>query len=159
MIGEMEVKAFDVPHDAIRNVGYTISTPDGIFSLITDIGTVTERIIEAIKGSNFLIFESNYDEEMLHSGPYPLELKNRISGELGHISNQVSAETIAQNYHPGLKFLAMCHLSAENNNPTLALKTMSDRLEQRGVRIGEDLKLVVLKRREVSPLFCLSYQQ
>lgn len=156
-IGEMEIKAFDVPHDAVRNVGYTITAPVGVFSLITDIGRVTPRVIEAIKESNYLIFESNYDEEMLLRGPYPIELKRRIAGDYGHISNQTSAQTIAQHYHSGLKFLAMCHLSGENNYPDLALHTMCTELMQAGVDLQKDLQVEVLKRREISPLFKLSF--
>lgn len=154
-VGEMEIRAFDVPHDAIRNVGFTITSPAGVFSLITDIGSVTPRITKAIRDSNFLIFESNYDEQMLQTGAYPLHLKKRITGEKGHISNQVSAETIAENYHSGLKFIALCHLSGENNIPDLALKTVSDRLLRSEISVDEDLKLALLKRREPSPLFKL----
>lgn len=152
-IGPMEITSFEVPHDATQNVGYTIRGPKGTFSLLTDVGIVTEDVERAIRESNFLVIESNYDEEMLRVGRYPLLLKQRILSSHGHLSNAESARTVVRNYHPGLKFVALCHLSGNNNTPEVAYVNMHSALRRAGVSVGSDLRLEVLERRVVSDEF------
>lgn len=158
-IRDMEILTFEVPHDACQNVGYSITTSAGVFSLITDIGHINEEIRAAVSRSNFLVFESNYDPEMLSGGNYPEFLKLRITGGEGHISNKDAANFIAENYHMELKFLALCHLSKHNNHPDLAYKTMENRLFNEGIRVGKDLQLHVLGRSTASPLFELEIEK
>lgn len=154
-LGAMEITSFEVPHDATQNVGYRITGPRGCFTLMTDVGEVTADVEAAIKGANYLVIESDYDEEMLRTGPYPMMLKERILGGNGHLSNREAACTVARNYHPDLRFLALCHLSGQNNNPTVARESMSNALLEIGVQPGRDLQLEVLQRRVISPLYKL----
>lgn len=154
-VGEMMIESFPVPHDASANVGYSISTEAGVFTIITDIGHITEEIEHAIRRSNFLVFESNYDEEMLWTGRYPQHLKERITNGRGHLSNRLSAETIARLYHANLRFLALCHLSGDNNTPDLALGNMDRVLTANGVDTKEKIKILVLRRGEISPRYVL----
>lgn len=154
-IGDMRIESFPVPHDATNNAGYSITTEAGVFTIITDIGHITEEIEQAVVRSNYLVFESNYDEEMLRTGRYPLHLRQRISGGHGHLSNRLSAETIARLYGKQLRFLALCHLSGDNNTPELALRTMSDALSARGIDTARELRLEVLRRGEISPRYLL----
>ena len=93
-----------------------------------------------------MILEANYDEEMLDMGPYPQYLKERIKGPNGHLCNKDTANFLAENIHEGLKFVGLCHLSKENNHPDLAYKTMEMYLRSKGIIIGKDLQLTVLKR-------------
>lgn len=154
-LGAMEITSFEVPHDATQNVGYRITGPHGCFTLMTDVGEVTAEVEAAIKGANYLVIESDYDEEMLRTGPYPMMLKERILGGNGHLSNREAACTVARNYHPDLRFLALCHLSGQNNNPSVARESMSNALLDIGVQPGRDLQLEVLQRRVISPLYKL----
>lgn len=154
--GDLEVSTFEVPHDACHTVGYSIQSPSGTFTLVTDVGHINDAIRKAVAQTNFLVFESNYDPEMLMGGSYPDFLKQRISGGTGHISNHAAADFIAGHYHPALKYLALCHLSKHNNHPELAYKTMETRLFNEGIRVGKDLQLHVLGRSTVSPLFDLT---
>lgn len=149
-IGQMEISSFEVPHDATQNVGYVVKGPTGTFTLLTDVGEVTPRVEQAIRDSNYLVIESNYDEEMLRTGKYPYILKQRILSSHGHLSNAVSADTVVRNLHPGLRFIALCHLSGNNNTPQVAYTNMANGLRRAGVEIGSDLRLEVLKRRIVS---------
>ena len=153
--GQMEITSFEVPHDATQNVGYRITGPRGCFTLMTDVGEVTVEVETAIREANYLVIESNYDEEMLRTGPYPMMLKRRILGGNGHLSNREAACTVTRNYHPDLRFLALCHLSGQNNNPSVARESMSNALCSTGVRPGQDLQLEVLQRRVISPLYKL----
>lgn len=154
-IGDMTIKSFRVPHDAHDNVGYSISSEAGVFTLITDIGHITDEIEEAIGRSNYLVFESNYDEDMLLNGKYPEHLKRRITGGSGHLSNRLAAETITRLYHPNLKVLMLCHLSGDNNSPEIAAQTMTKALMTRGIDLQKELSLYVLKRGEISPQYKL----
>ncbi len=157
-IGAMQIRSFEVPHDATQNVGYAIDTPQGRFTLITDIGEVTPTIITEIQSAKYLVFESNYDRELLQTGPYPYILKARISGGEGHISNEEAANTLAQHLTSTTKFLALCHLSGHNNRPDLALQTLQDTI--RNYKREEELltgtlQITILKRNECSPIFQL----
>ena len=66
------------------------------------------------------VIESNHDMEMLLRGPYPIELKNRISSEYGHLSNADCARLASHLYEHGTRNIMLAHLSEENNTPTLA---------------------------------------
>ncbi len=146
---------FKVPHDSRENYGYYISLRDFRFMLATDIGSLTEDIIKYARQSNYLVVEANYDEDMLMSGVYPEFLKKRVSSPLGHLSNKDTAELLCQAYHLDMKKVWLCHLSKENNNPELCLKTIEDRLFREGIRSGKDLEIMPLKRHTPSPLYIL----
>ena len=154
-IGEMSIRSFEVPHDSTQNVGYAVDTPVGRFTLVTDIGKVTETIIEEIKGANYLVFESNYDREMLLSGSYPYYLKERIVSGEGHISNHEASHILVQYLHKEVRFLALCHLSGENNSPELALETLRQKFREHYDWEADGLSLKVLKRGECSPIYQL----
>lgn len=154
-IGPLTVRSFEVPHDATQNVGYAIDTPHGRFTLITDIGEVTPTVLKEIGEARYLIFESNYDYDMLVKGPYPLHLKQRITSGTGHISNHHSAEVLAQYTTEETRFIALCHLSGENNSPELALQAHRTALQAR-IGAGTPPQLEVLRRGICSPIYILS---
>jgi hypothetical protein len=47
------------------------------YSLATDLGHICQTAAPYIKAANLLVFESNYDEEMLANGRYPHFLKKK----------------------------------------------------------------------------------
>ena len=140
------VRYFVVPHDATQTVGYVVRIPlteqsagtvasghsvEGAevagldchrFFIMTDAGRVTDEAIAFAKESETVVFESNYDVDMLMSGPYPHELKMRIMNGHGHLSNDECASAIRRFWHPGLRNLFLCHLSENNNTPRLAFE-------------------------------------
>ena len=61
---------------------------------------------------------------MLKNGPYPWYLKQRISGNKGHLSNAAACELIKDTASSGLRHLVLAHLSEENNDPSLAYDEM-----------------------------------
>lgn len=147
------ITCFEVPHDGTDNVGYCIEVGGKVFSFLTDLGHITPTAASYIQKTNYLILEANYDVEMLKMGPYPAYLKERIAGPNGHMCNEDTAIFLAENLHENLKFVALCHLSKENNHPELAYKTMEYILRSRGIIIGKDLQLTVLKRSTPSEIF------
>ena len=72
--------------------------------------------------------EANYDPQMLADGPYPWPLKQRIRGDGGHLSND-EAGALAGRAGAKLRWLALAHLSEQNNTPELAERTVRDRLD------------------------------
>ena len=86
-IGEIGVKPFSIPHDAADPVGYSFMCGDEKVAVATDIGELKKDLFEAIRGSKTVLLESNHDVNMLEIGKYPPQLKRRIRGKLGHLSN------------------------------------------------------------------------
>ncbi len=124
----IHVRSFPTPHDSKSSVGYRIEITgeDGsVFTVgyATDIGYVTKEIQKGLTGCDAVILESNHDPEMLLTGPYPKDLKRRISSRRGHLSNPECAEFAARLCALGTKGLMLAHLSMENNEPTLAYDT------------------------------------
>lgn len=122
-VGDLTVQAFRTPHDSRASVGYRISLsgeqPTAI-AYATDIGYVTPEILESLIGCESVVLESNHDPDMLMDGPYPYDLKLRIRGKKGHLSNEDCATLAAQLYANGTKNILLAHLSEQNNTPRLA---------------------------------------
>jgi len=160
--GSITVTPFRVPHDASDNVGYHIDFFGETFTFMTDIGAVTDSAIHYASLADHLIVESNYDLEMLLNGPYEEELKQRIRQGHGHLSNDQTAELIIKalartDKNRGIpKDVFLCHLSENNNTPTLALKTARNALDKALADIGQKdcrIRLNALPRRDSSQLF------
>ena len=79
------------------------------------------------------MLESNHDVDMLRAGPYPYQLKKRILGEHGHLSNAAAAEYAVKSVRAGTRSILLAHLSDENNTPELALLTVKQALEEAGL--------------------------
>ena len=153
------VSHFIVPHDVTQTVGYYIEWSGVRFFLMTDAGRVTDEAIEYARKADAVVFESNYDSGMLIGGPYTHELKMRICQGNGHLSNDECASAIRRFWHPGLKNLFLCHLSENNNSPSLAFDSAAEAL--RSIRIDTGLtakditNLQTLPRTHASQMFML----
>ena len=152
-LGEFIITPFGVPHDSADNVGYRIVCGKITFCLMTDIGHVTDEMKSYISDADYLVIEANHDEEMLLQGPYPQYLKQRISGEKGHLSNRNCGIALAENVSEKLRHVWLCHLSEENNHPELARKTVEQVLRNYGIIVGKDFLLDVLKRKMASEIY------
>lgn len=124
------VTYFVVPHDATQTVGYFIQWMGRKFFLMTDAGRVTPQALEYAGQADTVIFESNYDTDMLFGGPYPHDLKMRICSGNGHLSNDECASAVRKFWHPGLRNLFLCHLSENNNTPSLAFEAVASALSE-----------------------------
>ncbi len=152
-LGNFLITPFKVPHDSMDNVGYKIRYNDTVFSLMTDVGMVTEEMKGIIQDSQYIVIEANHDEEMLSNGPYPQYLKSRILGDTGHLSNRSCAVALAEHATEKLVHVWLCHLSEENNHPELAKKTVEQVLRSYGIIAGKDFELEVLKRKSPTGVF------
>jgi len=152
-VGEFKITAFPVSHDATDNVGYTIEYKEKRFTFATDLGYISEEVAAHLELADFMVLEANYDEQMLHQGPYPIYLKKRIAAETGHLSNDQTGLYLAQNYNVRMKHIFLCHLSRENNMPDIAYTTVQNHLDEKQIVVGKDLSLVTLDRLDPSELY------
>ena len=150
IINDMSVKAFQIPHDAADPVGYTVSAFGHKVAVATDIGIITDTIKENITGCSAILIESNHDIEMLENGKYPRDLKNRIRGNKGHLSNCSTGKFLAEIMNERLKHIFLGHLSEENNLPLVALDTVESMLKAAGAFEAYEFKLCLAEREFVS---------
>ncbi len=119
-IGSIQVTPFRKEHDAIDPHSFLVSDQGINIGVITDIGTVCDRVIHYFKQCHAVFLESNYDEIMLENGRYPFILKERIRNGKGHISNKQALDLFINHRSQFLTHLFLSHLSKENNSPELA---------------------------------------
>ena len=119
-VGALSITAFHTPHDTDESVGYRVEGR-GTFALATDMGHVTDEVLEGLLGADAVLIESNHDMEMLRDGPYPVCLKRRILSDRGHLSNADCAVLARRLAEAGTAKIILGHLSRENNRPELAL--------------------------------------
>lgn len=149
-LGEhFRITAFVVPHDATQTVGYHFVLAGERFTVMTDLGEVTDEAVRYASLADHLVVESNYDVDMLMTGPYPPELKSRILTRHGHLSNEQTASLLRRSRHDDLRDVYLCHLSANNNTPDLAFASAKKTLES----IGSQASLHCLPRSASSELF------
>ena len=153
-ISGMKVRYFVVPHDATQTVGYAIEVEGRKFVIMTDVGRMTDEAVEYARQADTVVLESNYDMDMLMSGPYTYELKMRIVQGCGHLSNDECASAIRRFWHPGLRNIFLCHLSENNNTHQLAYQCSLEALQSLGVQKGT-IALRCLPRQTPSQMFTL----
>lgn len=132
-IGDLEVLPFLVPHDADEPVGYRLAAHEGTVCITTDLGFVPDAVIPRFRDNDLLVLEANHDEEMLHRGPYPAFLKQRVLGRHGHLSNRATADALTQCGDRVPTRVWLAHLSLTNNTPTRARSDVSDHLTLAGL--------------------------
>lgn len=132
-IRDLTVETFTKCHDAADPLGLILSFDGTRMGLVTDLGRSTRLVVDRLRGCNALIVEFNHDQEMLEEGPYPLDLKRRIKGPDGHLSNKQAGDLVRKICHDNLNYLVLAHLSKTNNNPTKAHKEAKDALGESGI--------------------------
>ncbi len=152
-IHDFQIEAFPVSHDASESVGYTITYKEKRFTIATDLGYIGNEVAVHIRQANYLVIESNYDEQMLREGSYPNYLKKRVASQTGHMANHETALFLSENYHSNLNYIYLCHLSKENNTPEKAYSAVSDKFLENGIQIGKEVEIIALSRMTPSELF------
>ncbi len=144
-VGELRVKRFPTSHDCVGSGGYTVALSDGReVAVCTDLGIVTDDVRRALLGVELAVVEFNHDPVMLRLGPYPPELKLRVGGEKGHLSNAVASELVGFLYKNGTRRFVLAHLSENNNTPEKAESAARAALMDAGAK-SDDYILYVAK--------------
>lgn len=126
LIGDIEIFPFNTPHDAADPCGFNLYNSGKKISIATDIGYISDELLDHLKKSSSILLEANYDPEILKYSRYPYLLKKRISSDSGHLSNIAAAKTISKLYDSGLTNALLIHLSKENNFPELVYETIKN---------------------------------
>ncbi len=144
-VGELSVTAFPKYHDAIDPHSFIITHGETTVGVFTDIGQPCDRLIHYFTRCHAAFLETNYDDELLTKGRYPIFLKNRIRGGQGHLSNKQAFELFTRYRTPQMSHLLLSHLSKDNNSPELALKLFN--------QDNGSTQITVASRYEASPVF------
>jgi phosphoribosyl 1,2-cyclic phosphodiesterase len=120
--GPVTVYTLATPHDAAESVGFVVEAEGRRLGILTDLGHPFRALARVLGDVHAVYLESNYDVVMLAEGNYPPELKARIRGDGGHLSNDEAAQLLKRCL-PRPKWVALSHLSEQNNDPNLALET------------------------------------
>lgn len=122
MVGDINVCGFSVMHDAVDPLGFIFKKNEKTLGFVSDVGHVTQLLLESIKGVHTLFIESNYDEILLQNdNRRPWSLKQRIGSRHGHLSNKQTAALVGSLAEGGrLKSVILGHLSNDCNSPEVA---------------------------------------
>jgi len=157
-VGALNVRAFDTPHDCLEPCGYVLSMGGVTAAVATDMGYIRDSWLDAVKGASTVLLEADYDENMLMAGSYPYELKRRILGRRGHLSNDDAGKAACELVASGAQRIILGHLSKNNNFPDLARQTCESILMENGIRPGRDVVLDVAKRDMLTGVYQISMQ-
>lgn len=132
-IKDLMIESFTKCHDAVDPIGLIVSSNGVRMGVLTDLGRSTRLVEDRLRGCHALIIEFNHDQKMLEDGPYSWELKSRIKGPEGHLSNQQAKELLKAVAHPDLRLVVLAHLSEENNDAKRAFEEARDVLMRCGL--------------------------
>lgn len=124
--GGLEVLPFPVPHDAREPVQYVFAGGGCRLGVLTDVGEVTPHVRAMLSGCDGLVLECNHDADMLARSTYPISLKRRIAGRLGHLENSAAAALLGEIDSSRLRHFVAAHLSERNNLPELVVKAIAE---------------------------------
>ncbi len=124
-----KVHPFSVPHDSAEPVGFRISAGPARLGIATDLGSITSLVTTLLQDLQVVVLESNHDLQMLRDGPYPWELKQRVKGRLGHLSNVDSGRILERIASDELQAVILAHISATNNRLELAMESAKHSLK------------------------------
>jgi len=144
-IGGLQVTAFPKNHDAGHPHSFVISCGDITVGVFTDIGIACEHVINYFGRCHAAFLEANYDDEMLDIGNYPIHLKRRIRGGLGHLSNKQALSLFTTHGPPFMGHLLLSHLSKNNNDTELVKKIFAE--------CAGETKIIIASRYEETPVY------
>ena len=128
-----EITSCPVPHDAVDPLGFVFRSAARRLGILSDLGHITRRIREMMQGVHTLFVEANYDGNLLQNDQKrPYSTKQRISSQHGHLSNEQTAQFIAEIAHDGLERIVLGHLSSDCNKPALVTGLIQTKLAALG---------------------------
>jgi phosphoribosyl 1,2-cyclic phosphodiesterase len=132
-IADLRVESYAISHDAVEPVGYCFYAEGAKLSLATDLGYVSDKVMRQLQNSDVMVLETNHDVNMLRMGRYPWNIKRRILGDTGHLSNEAAGDALCSLLSGNLKRVYLAHLSQQHNQMDLAKLTVNTVLEDNGI--------------------------
>ncbi|CDZ75586.1 Metallo-beta-lactamase superfamily hydrolase [Peptoniphilus sp. ING2-D1G] len=149
---DLYIDPMDSFHDCIKGTCYSIIGNKKI-SIVTDTGWVNSEMMDKMTGSSLYYIEANHDTDMLLQGTYPWVIKQRILSNRGHLSNENAAEVLTKLLDRNNELVMLSHLSKDNNDPKLAIRTIRDSLQRNNIKEGIDYIMEVSPREIVSNIY------
>jgi phosphoribosyl 1,2-cyclic phosphodiesterase len=140
-IGPFSISPMPVPHDAAQ-VSLVVADGRSRAGIATDLGEIPPALVDHLAQCDVLLIESNHDLDMLACGSYPAHLEKRIRSAHGHLSNDQTHALLAC-LPARTHTVVLMHISENNNDPRIALRSAADALAGRRVRI------IAAKQRDV----------
>lgn len=134
--GTMDVESFSVSHDAADPMFFAFHAQGKKVALVTDLGYVSEHIKKTVEDADAYVFEANHDVSMLQMGHYPWNVKRRILGDSGHVSNEDCGLALSDIISNKTKRVYLAHLSKDNNMKELARMSVHQVLKERGIQMN-----------------------
>lgn len=145
IIKDLKLEIIKTSHDVVDSVGYVIEGDNRSIVYITDTGYINSKYFSKLINREVYILESNHDIEMLNSGPYSFQLRQRILGDKGHLSNYDCSRYLSSFIGDRTEWIVLAHLSEENNTRELAYDTLIKRLDENNKSIK---KIIIAKQDE-----------
>jgi ribonuclease BN (tRNA processing enzyme) len=113
----VRVAAAVLRHDDLGSSALRFDVDDaGSLGFATDVGRVTDDLVDHLRGVGVLAIESNYCRRMQVESGRPESLKRRIMGGAGHLSNTETARAV-ERINP--RHVVFLHLSRHCNRADL----------------------------------------
>lgn len=116
------VQPIHLQHDQQGSIGYALRCGEHRLGYATDLGSVSDDLIEAMADVHILAIESNYDHQMQVQSNRPAMLKRRVIGPRGHLSNDQAMDAIRRIVERSGRaptHIVLLHLSRQCNCPEL----------------------------------------
>lgn len=123
-INDMEIEFIPLSHDTRECLGIIIRENDKKIVYIADTGYLDTEYRTILSDANCYLFEANYDPGMEMNSNRTQILKNRVLGDLGHLSNEDSAVNLCYLITNRTKNICFIHRSRECNDLELLKETV-----------------------------------
>ena len=133
----LNVTPLATSHDAFAPIGFLFENSTEKLVYMTDTGFISEKNLEVMRNADYYIIESNHNIKMLLQTNRPVDLKQRILSDFGHLSNEDSALYMSELIGDKTKEIVLAHISEEANDNETALGTYLRILKKRFVDIDK----------------------
>jgi phosphoribosyl 1,2-cyclic phosphodiesterase len=122
---DLDIESFSIPHDAQDPVGFRFTngidsdlfSPRRTLAWVTDLGHAPPSISDRLRESDVVVVEANHCHRMLEADPKrSWNLKRRIGGRHGHLSNERMKDLLASAASPRWRRVYLAHMSRDCNS-------------------------------------------
>ncbi len=152
MFNNIKITFIPTHHDVAESIGFMIEVDNKKVVYITDTGYIDLNMHDTLKNADLYILESNYDPEILYSSNRYFNLKKRIAGDLGHMSNEDSAINLTYLIGENTKMVIHAHISLECNTEEAIVNTFRRIFNEYKTNI-DNVKFVCAKQYEISEVY------
>ena len=146
---DIKITPIKTSHDNLDSQGFIVEEDDKSIVYITDTGYINQKYHNILKNKNVYIMESNHDPEKLMEGRKNHHIKNRVVGDVGHLSNQQAAGYLKKFVGKDSKLIILAHLSKDDNDEETALQVLNDEFKKDSIKVEN---IIIAKQKERTDL-------